>query len=180
MSLKLELRSDNRVLVTNLETDETKEVTMSFIQKAANDSLLMLVQYKYYEILINTEKIWSRVKHFDEQAEKRQEAEIEQKFRQIMVNDEWMKVTNYDRQMYHKALSSWAKTYNSQPNKRSFDEFIFVPMASGAMAGALTYSTIGGVGVTAAGTAFGVGALGMTALGTVGGLAVYGVSKAIS
>jgi hypothetical protein len=80
-----------------------------------------------------------------------------------------MKITDYDREMYHKALSSSAISYNSQPNKQSFDKFVFIPVAGGAMAGALTYSTIGGIGVAASGTA----------LGTIGGLAVYGASRAI-
>ena len=81
--------------------------------------------------------------------------------------------------MYSKALASWTTNYNSQPYRQSFDKFVFVPAAGGALAGALTYSTISGMGVAAAGTAFGVGALGLTALGTIGGLAVYGVGKAV-
>ena len=97
-----------------------------------------------------------------------------------MVNDSWLKITEHDREMYHKALASWTTNYNSQPHKQSFDKFLFVPMAGGALAGALTYSTVGGMGIAAAGTAFGVGALGLTALGTIGGLAAYGVSKAVS
>lgn len=179
-TLKLELKSDDRVLVTNLESNETREVTMNFIQRVTNDSLVMLAQYKYYELLINTEKVWDRVLHFNSETERLIEIGIEQKFRQIMLNDDWMKITDHDREMYNKALSSWASSYNSQTNKKSFDQFVFLPMAGGAMAGALTYSTIGGVGIAAAGTGFGVGAMGLTALGTIGGLAVYGVSKAIT
>ncbi len=92
----------------------------------------------------------------------------------------WMKISDYEREMYQKALASWANTYNSQEDKPSFDKFVFVPTVGGAIAGALTYSNIGGMGVVAAGTGFGVGALGFTALGTIGGLAVYGLNKAIS
>ena len=178
--LKLELKSNNKVLVTNLESNEVKEVTLNFIQRVTHDSLMMLAQYKYYELLINTEKVWNQILHFNSETEKLIEAGIEQKFRQIMLNNEWMKITDHDKEMYHKALSSWAKSYNSQPNKQSFDKFVFLPIAGGAMAGALTYSTIGSVGVAAAGTGFGVGAMGLTALGTIGGLAVYGASKAVS
>jgi len=97
----------------------------------------------------------------------------------IMANDQWLKISDYDREMYQKALASWANTYNSQVNKPSFDKFVFVPTVGGAIAGALTYSTIGGMGIAAAGTAFGVGVLGFSALGTIGGLAVYGANKAI-
>ena len=97
-----------------------------------------------------------------------------------MVNDQWMKSTEYDREMYNKAFALWANTYNSQPNRPSFDKFIFVPVTGGAIAGALTYSTVGGMGTAAAGTALGVGALGLTALGSIGGLAIYGVGKAMT
>ena len=167
-------------MVTNFESNEVKEVTLNFIQRVTHDSLIMLSQYKYYELLINTEKVWNQVLNFNNETEKLIEAGIEQKFRQIMLNNEWMKITDHDKKMYHKALSSWAKSYNSQPNKQSFDKFVFLPMTGGAMAGALTYSTIGGMGIAAAGTGFGVGAMGFTALGTIGGLAVYGMSKAVS
>ena len=178
--LKLELKANNNVLVTNLQTNESRQVTLSFLQRAANDSLTLLVQNKRYELFINAEKVWQRVQHFDIEAEKIQEIELEQEFKRIMANDQWLKITDYDRDMYHKALASWANTYNSHPHKSSFDQFVFVPVAGGAIAGALTYSTIGGMGIAAAGTAFGVGALGWTALGTIGGLAAYGVGKAIS
>ena len=179
LSLKLELKSDNQVLVTNLLTNESKQVKVGFLQEAAADSLTMLFQYKYYELMINAEETWRKVKCFNSELEEIKEIYLEQKFQRIMSNNEWMKITDYDRKMYQKALSSWADSYNSQPNKQSFDKFVFVPVAGGAMAGALTYSTIGGIGIAASGTALGIGALGLTALGTIGGLAAYGVSKAI-
>lgn len=178
--LKLKLKDNNEVIVTNSQTNESRIVTMRYIQEAAGDSLLMLIEYKYYELIINTDNIWQKVKRFNRQAERIKEIEINQKFRDIMVNDSWLKITEHDREMYHKALASWTTNYNSQPHKQSFDKFLFVPMAGGALAGALTYSTVGGMGIAAAGTAFGVGALGLTALGTIGGLAAYGVSKAVS
>ena len=162
-----------------MQTNESQTVTMRYIQEAAGDSLLMLVQYKYYELIINTDKIWQKVKRFDRQTERIREIEINQKFRDIMVNDRWLKITEHDKQMYNKAFASWADTYNSQPHKQSFDKFVFVPVAGGALAGALTYNVVGGIGIAAAGTAFGVGALGWTALGTIGGLAAYGVGKAV-
>ncbi|GAB4525253.1 MAG: hypothetical protein Tsb0014_04440 [Pleurocapsa sp.] len=177
--LKLELKSNNIVLVTNLKNNEIKEVTMNFLQRVTHDSLLMLAQYKYYELLIDTETVWNKVINFNRETERLIEAGIEHKFKQIMLNDGWMKITEQELKLYHTALSSWVNSYNSQPNKQSFDKFIFLPIAGGATAGALTYSTIGGVGVAAAGTAFGVGAVGLTALGAIGGLAVYGVGKAI-
>ena len=179
-SLKLELKFNNKVMVTNLESNEVKEVTLNFIKRVTHDSLMMLAQYKYYELLINTEKVWNQVLNFNSETEKLIQAGIEQQFRQIMLNNEWMNITDHDKEMYHRSLSSWAKSYNSQPNKQSFDKFVFLPIAGGAMAGALTYNTIGSIGVAAAGTGFGVGAMGLTALGTIGGLAVYGMSKAVS
>lgn len=178
--LKLELKADNKVLITNSQTDESCEVTMRFIQEVTHDSLTMLAQYKYYELLINVEKVWQRVLKFNPKQEKIREIQLEHEFSRIMSGDRALEITDYDRQMYNKALASWTNTYNSQPNKPSFDKFVFVPVAGGAVAGALTYSTVGGMGIAAAGTAFGVGALGMTALGTIGGLAAYGVGQAIS
>ncbi|MEL6578809.1 MAG: hypothetical protein AAFQ14_03575, partial [Cyanobacteria bacterium J06621_12] len=178
--LKLKLEGDNNeVVVTNSQTNQSQIVTMRFIQEAAGDSLLMLVEYKYYELLINASKIWQKVQQFDYQAERRRVDEIERKFRDIMVNDQWMKITEHDKEMYNKALASWTANYNSQPHKQRFDKFVFIPTAGGALAGALTYNTIGGIGIAAAGTAFGVGASGFTALGMLGGLAAYGVGKAI-
>lgn len=180
LSLKLELRDNNNVLVTNLQTSESRKVTFRFMQEAAHDSLTFLAEYKYYELIINAKKVWQIVQSFNIEAEKIIAIKMEQKFRDIMVNDQWMKISDYDREMYQKALASWANTYNSHPNKPSFDQFVFVPTVGGAIAGALTYSTIGGMGIAAAGTAFGVGALGYTALGSIGGLAVYGITKAIA
>lgn len=180
LSLKLERRDNNNVLVTNLQTNESREVSLRFIQEAAHDSLPLLSQSKYYELIINAEKVWQRVQNFDINLEKIIEIGLEQKFRRAMANDQWWKISDYEREMYQKALASWTNTYNSQANKPSFDKFVFVPTVGGAIAGALTYSNIGGMGVVAAGTGFGVGALGFTALGTIGGLAVYGLNKAIS
>ena len=188
LSLKLERKDNNNVLVTNLQTNESREVSLRFIQEAAHNSLPLLSQSKYYELIINAEKVWQKVQNFDIETEKIIEIGLEQKFRRAMSNDQWWKISDYEREMYQKALASWANTYNSQANKPSFDKFVFVPTVGGAItrrvrfaiAGALTYSNIGGMGVVAAGTGFGVGALGFTALGTIGGLAVYGLNKAIS
>ena len=96
-----------------------------------------------------------------------------------MVNDQWMKITEHDREMYNKALATLAITSNFQFDRQKFDKFAFIPAAGGALAGAATYNAVGGIGIAAAGTAFGVDALGFTALGTIGGLAVYGVGKAV-
>ncbi|MCC0179431.1 hypothetical protein I4641_20935 [Waterburya agarophytonicola K14] len=139
----------------------------------------MLFQYKYYELIINAEKIWHSIENFNSEREEQYEIYMEQQFKRIMSNDDWVRISDYDRKIYQKALSSWANSYNSHPNKKSFDKFVFIPVAGGAMAGALTYSAIGGVGIAAAGSAVGIGALGLTALGTIGGLAAYGVGKAV-
>ncbi|MBE9045612.1 hypothetical protein IQ255_14565 [Pleurocapsales cyanobacterium LEGE 10410] len=179
LSLKLELKSDNQVIVTNSLTNESRKVSVSFLQRVTNNSLTMLFQYKYYELIINAEETWRSIECFNSKREEEYEIYIEQQFRRVMSNNDWIKISDYDRKMYQKALSSWANSYNSQPNKQSFDKFVFIPVAGGAMAGALTYSTIGGVGIAAAGSAVGIGALGLTALGTIGGLAAYGVGKAV-
>ena len=179
LSLKLELKSDNQVIVTNSLTNESRQVSISFLQRVANNSLTMLFQYKYYELIINAEETWRSIESFNSKREEDYEIYLEQQFRRVMSNNDWMKISDYDREMYQKALSSWANSYNSQPNNKSFDKFVLLPAAGGAMAGALTYSTVGGVGIAAAGSAVGIGALGLTAIGTIGGLAVYGVSKAI-
>lgn len=97
-----------------------------------------------------------------------------------MVNDRWLEITEHDREMYNKALNTLAANSNFQSDQQKFDKFVFVSAATGATVGALTYNTVGGMGIAAAGTAFGVGVISMTALGTVGGLAVYGIGKAMS
>ena len=64
LSLKLEVEPNNYVLVTNLETQEQIRVTFDFIQKVTKNSLLMLAQYKCYEIIIEAEKHWNNIKRF--------------------------------------------------------------------------------------------------------------------
>ncbi len=174
MSLKLELKSDKKVLVTNLQTNEQKEVTLGFLQQITGDSLLMLVQYKYYELLINAERVWQQVQQFNPETEAIKEIYFEQKFRDIMVNDSWLKITEYEWEMYNKALA-WVEQYNS---KSKIDKSAMIAAGSGAIVGAATSSTIGGVGVAVGGTAFGVGMLGLATLGTLAGLAAYGIGKA--
>ena len=38
LSLKLELKPNNQVLVTNLQTSESRQVSLSLIQQASHDS----------------------------------------------------------------------------------------------------------------------------------------------
>ena len=64
-SLKLELKSNNKVIVTNSATNESRKVNLGFIQDASRDPLSMLIQYKYYEIIINSEAVWRRIKQLD-------------------------------------------------------------------------------------------------------------------
>lgn len=61
-SLKLELDFNYNVLVTNTETQEQIEVTLDFIQKITKNSLTMLIQYQYYELIIDAEKSWKAIK----------------------------------------------------------------------------------------------------------------------
>ena len=62
LSLKLELKSSNKVLVTHSETLEQREVTLGFLKNITGDFLSGLVQYKYYELIINAERYWGSVK----------------------------------------------------------------------------------------------------------------------
>ena len=178
LSLKLELKSSKKVLVTNSETNQQKEVTLGFLQEITRDSLLMLVQYKYYELIINAERHWNSIQRFNPTTEKNRELYIEQKFRDIMVNDSWTKITDHDREMYYKALAS-SNSYNPQRSNSNIDKTAILAAGSGAVTGALASNSIGGIGVAAGGTAFGVGALGLATMGTIAGLAVYGLGKAL-
>jgi hypothetical protein len=178
LSLILQLKPNKIVLVSNSETQEQKEVTLGFLQEITRDSLLMLIQYKRYELIINAEQHWNNVKKFNPEVEKNKEIYIEQKFRDIMVNDSWMTITDYDREMYQKALA-WASSYSSQPNYTKIDKSAKFAAGSGAVGGALVSHAIGGIGIAAGGTAFGLGMLGLTTLGTIAGLAAYGIGKAV-
>ena len=179
LSLKLELKSDKKVLVTNSITNERKEVTLGFLQEITGDSLLMLAQYKNYELLINTQYYWGRIKCFNAEREKIKEIYVEQKFRDAMVDDRWIEISDYDRQMYNKALA-WVNSYNLKPSKKNIDKTAMLAAGSGAVTGAFASNAIGGIGIAAGGTGFGVGVLGLATLGTVAGLAAYGVKKAFT
>ncbi|MEM8722891.1 MAG: hypothetical protein AAGE84_27010 [Cyanobacteria bacterium P01_G01_bin.39] len=76
-SLILELKSNNYVLVTNPETKEQIDITLSFISKVTKASLSMLCQYKYYELIIETERHWNNLKRFDPDLESEIIKEIE-------------------------------------------------------------------------------------------------------
>ena len=178
LSLKLKLKSDKKVLVTNSKTKEQQEVSLVFMQEITRDSLLMLVQYKYYELIINAEQHWNRITKFNPETEKIKELYIEQKFRDIMVNDRWLEITDYDREMYHKALALM-DLFNPKKSKNNIDKTAIVAAGSGAVTGALASNSIGGIGVAAGGTAFSVGMLGLATMGTIAGLAVYGMGKAL-
>ncbi|MGL5836016.1 MAG: hypothetical protein ACRC1Z_22705 [Waterburya sp.] len=77
LSLKLEVKPNNYVLVTNLETQEQIEVTFDFIQRVTKSSLLMLAQHKYYEIIIEADKHWNNIKRFKPGLEEKIIKEIE-------------------------------------------------------------------------------------------------------
>jgi hypothetical protein len=65
LSLKLELKSNSHVLVTNILTKEQIEVTLDFIQKITKNSLMMLIQHQYYELIINADQHWNNIKRFE-------------------------------------------------------------------------------------------------------------------
>ena len=79
LSLKLELKSDSLVLVTNIETREQIEVTLNFLKKITKSSLAMLIQDRYYELIIDAEKYWSGIKKFQPGLESTIIKEVEQK-----------------------------------------------------------------------------------------------------
>ena len=179
LSLKLELKSNNKVLVTNSETQERKEVNLSFLQEITRDSLLMLVQYKYYELIINAGRHWNSLKRFSAEREKIKEIYFRQKFKDVMVNDQWLKITDYEYEMYNKALA-WVSLYNPKKSNNNIDKTAIFAAAGGTATGALASNSIGGIGVAAGGTAFSVGTLGLATMGTIAGLAVYGIGKALT
>ena len=63
-SLKLEVKPNNYVLVTNLETQEQIKITFSSLQKVTKSSLSILAQYKYYELILEAEKHWNNILKF--------------------------------------------------------------------------------------------------------------------
>lgn len=174
LSLKLELKVDKKVLVTNSQTNEQIIITFSFLQEVTGDSLLTLIQYQSYELFINAEQVWNRIKYFNPKTETIKQIYIEQKFRDIMVNDRWLEINDYEKEMYNKALA-WIDTYTP---KKNIDKTALISAGSGGVIGAVGSKAIGGIGIAAGGTAFGIGMLGLATLGTVAGLAAYGINKA--
>ena len=87
LSLILELKSNFHVLVTNSETKEKIEVTLDFIQKVTKSSLSIIGQYKCYELIIEAEKHWSKLKRFDPE----REAEVIQE-----AEKHWSKLKRFD------------------------------------------------------------------------------------
>lgn len=86
LSLKLELKSNSHVLVTNLETKEQIEVTSNFIQKITKSSFSMLIQNKYYELIIDADKYWNYIKKFEPELETKIIKEIEIREKEIIQN----------------------------------------------------------------------------------------------
>lgn len=110
MYLKLELKSQSGVMVTNSETNEQMEVTFKFLQRVTGDSLYMLVQNKHYELLCNAEKIWGKVKIFDAYKEEQIEVNMDREFARIMRNDDWTKFTTEDMTAWNEAIKSQEQT----------------------------------------------------------------------
>ena len=113
LSLKLELQSNSKVVVTNYINQEKKEVTLNFIQQATRNSLDNLIQYRIYEIFINAQGVWNQVKFFDSSIEAAKEIDIERRFKNIMNPGGWIQITDYEREMYNKALPV-INTYDSE------------------------------------------------------------------
>lgn len=113
LSLRLELQSNSKVVVTNSINQEKKEVTLNFIKEATRNSLDNLIQYKFYEIFINAQEVWNQVNIFDSSIEAAKEIDIERKFKNIMDPGGWIQITDYEREMYNKALPV-INTYDSK------------------------------------------------------------------
>ena len=113
LSLKLELQPNNKVIVTNSFNQESKEVTLNFVQNATRNSLDNLIQYKYYEILVNAEGVWNQVKYFDSSIEAAKEIDIERKFKNIMTPSSRIQITDCEREMYNRTLPV-INTYDSR------------------------------------------------------------------
>ena len=114
LSLILELKSNFQVLVTHSETKEQIEVTLDFIQKVTKSSLSMIGQYKYYELIIEAEKHWSKLKRFDPEREAEiiqeielEDEEIKNSIRKAVIQQErektkakqqhWNEIVTYNR-----------------------------------------------------------------------------------
>ena len=123
LTLKLELRPNNKVMVTNSLNHQSKEVTLNYVQNATRTSLDNLIQYKYYEILINAERVWNQVKYFDSSIEAAKEIDIERKYKEIMTPGGWIQITDREREMYNRALPI-VNTYDSQKNVAKTAEII--------------------------------------------------------
>jgi len=106
LSLQLNLRSDNKVSVINSINKEEKLVTLNYIKEACQSSLDLLIQYKFYEVCINAERVWNQIQYFNSHAEAEKEIEVEQKFSNIMSGSDKLKITDHDKYMYKKALST--------------------------------------------------------------------------
>ena len=176
--LKLELKANERVVITNSSTQEQKNVPLGFLNEVMGNSLPMLIQYRYYELIINAEEHWNKIQRFNPETEKIKEIYLEYKFRDIMANNRWLEINDYERETYYRAVA-WANSYNPQKSNSNIDKTAMLAASSGAVTGALASNSIGGVGIAVGGTAFGIGTLGLATMGTIAGLAVYGIGKAL-
>ena len=105
LSLKLELKTDNKVLVTNSENHQQKEVTLAYIQKIMRNNLPILIQYKFYEVHINAQSTWNCVKYFDEQIDRVEQSRIEDKFQEAVGrNKSSLEIRKRDKELYDQKL----------------------------------------------------------------------------
>ena len=145
LCLNLQLKTGDLVLVTNSVTKEQKEVTLGFLRRITRDSFSVLVQYHEYDLVINAKKYWKLILLFDPKLERNKEIELDRKLRKIMVSDDWMKISEHDKQMYFKALG-WADSYNS--DQRTIRKGAVLCSGAGAATGVLVGNTIGAVSYT--------------------------------
>lgn len=172
--LKIQLLADNQVLVTNPQSQEKLTVPLRFLQQQVGASVWNLLEYKYYELFSNVKNVWQQIQSYNPELEAAKQMYYEQKFKEIMSGENWLALSDYDRQICSEALA-WADTFRP---KTSIDTKAVWAAGLGAASGAAASNAVGGIGVAMGGTAFGVGMIGLTALGTVAGIAAYGISRA--
>jgi hypothetical protein len=59
--LKLELKPEKTVLVTNSETKEQREMTFDSLKEKTGDPLLLLLEYKHFDLYYNARSNWAAI-----------------------------------------------------------------------------------------------------------------------
>ena len=105
LSLKLEVRANSYVLVTNLITQEQIKVTFYFLQTVTKSSLSTLAQDKHYELILEAEKHWNNISKFQagKETEILKEIEVKDKPQKQDINNDFNMLLK-SQQSYNGAL----------------------------------------------------------------------------